>query len=97
MRAFVSRRLIRRRVGIDEGERGVGHQRADRQEDRAGGRAAGDEIHVARAQRVEHQLAEARPRRDRFDGERPAEQRADDQAVDRRDRAAARSSARRAR
>ena len=74
------------RARIDERERDVREQRAEGEEQRAGAGAAGDQIDVARAQRVEHQPAEARPRGDHFDGERSAEQRADDQAVDRGDR-----------
>ena len=72
--------------GSTSAEREVRHQRAAGEEQRAGAGAAGDQIDVARAQRVEHQAAEARPRGDHFDRERSAEQRADDQAVDRRDR-----------
>src|SRR5947209_785752 len=72
---------------IDEDERHVGHDRADREEDRAGGRATGDQIEIARAERVEHQDAESGPGRDGLDGKRSAEQRADDQAINRRRRA----------
>ena len=74
------------RTRIHDAERDVRQQRAEREEQRAGAGAAGDEVDVARAQRVEHQPAEARPRGDHFDRERSAEQRADDQAVDRGDR-----------
>ena len=45
-------------------------------------RAAGHEVDVTRAQRLEHQPAEARPRRHVLDDERSGEQRADDEAVD---------------
>src|SRR5262245_29826008 len=40
---------------VHESERDVGHERAEREEDRAGAGAAGHEIDVARAQGVEHQ------------------------------------------
>ena len=46
----------------------------------------GDEVGVARHQRLLHQPAESRPRRHDLHGERSAEERADDDAVDREDR-----------
>src|SRR5437660_5338158 len=49
------------RQRIHGGERHVRHQRAEREKERSGSRAAGHEVHVAGAQRVEHQLAEAGP------------------------------------
>ena len=76
---------------IDERERGIRQQRADaRNTEPAPAQPATRYTSRARSA-VEHQLAEARPGGDDFDGERSAEQRADDQAVDRRDRAAARA------
>ena len=96
-RLIGSPRRLLARARIDQRERRVRQQRAAGEKQRAGRRAAGDQIDVARAQRLEHQPAEARPRGDHLDGERSAQQRADDQAVDGGDRAAAPPSARRAR
>src|ERR1017187_1348863 len=45
------------RAWIDEHERDVGDNRADREEHRPGGRAAGHQIQVAGAQRVQHEDA----------------------------------------
>src|SRR5262245_22307067 len=68
---------------IHEAERNVGQQRAEREEDGAGAGTAGHEIDVARAQRVEHQAAEAWPCRDDLHRERSAQQCADDETVHR--------------
>ena len=67
------------RIGV--GQQQVGDQRAGGEEERAGRRAAGDEKQIARLERVEHQAAQAGPRRDHFDDERAAEQAADHHAV----------------
>src|SRR2546426_6771563 len=61
-----ARRLFTR-TGIHQREREVGEERAERKEDRARSCAAGDEVHVARAQRVEHQASKTRPGGNHFD------------------------------
>src|SRR5712691_6424308 len=58
------------RTGIHQGERDVGEKRAEREEDRSRSGAAGDEVHVARAQRVEHQPSKTWPGGNHFDRER---------------------------
>ena len=74
---------------IHERERQVGKERRRGEEHRARRRAAGDQVDVARPQRLEHQAAEAGPGGDDFDGERPAQHGAGDDAVHRRHRRAA--------
>ena len=82
---------------IGERQRHVGQEDAEREEDRARGGAAGDEIQVARDEPFVHQRAEPRPRRDDLDGERSAQHAPDDHAVDREDGRAATAGARGAR
>src|SRR4029079_7665775 len=62
---------------IHHGQCDVGNERSAREEQRARTCAPGDQIHITRSQGVEHETAEARPRRDDLNRERSAEQCAD--------------------
>ena len=84
-------------AGIDDRQQHVGQQRAGGEECAARRGAAGDQVHVARPQRIEHEAPEAGPRRHDLDDERSAQQAAEDEPVDRHHAAAARASAHAAR
>ena len=71
------------RAGIDRGEREIADGRPDREKQRGRGGAADGERDITRAERIEHQAAEARPCGDELDGERSAEQLSRREAVDR--------------
>src|SRR5262249_43265653 len=68
-------------AGIDESPHQIGGEIPCRQEDRADERAARNQEEIATDERVVHETAEARPRRHEFDGQRSAEEAADQDAV----------------
>ena len=82
--------------GINDGQRHVREERAAGEKQGAGAGATRHEVDVAGAQRLQHQASEPGPRRGDFHCERSAEQRANRQAVDGRDRPQRRLQPRRA-